>query len=50
MWPKLRAQAGPAPDADGQEPEAEPDPQLELISFPDDNNVKHPDYHFPNFL
>ena len=50
MWPKLRGQAGPAPDADDQEPEAEPDPQLELISFPDDNNVKHPDYYFPNFL
>ena len=50
MWPKLRGQAGPAPNAGDQEPETEPDPQLELLSVPDDSNVKHPDYHFPTFL
>ena len=42
MWPKLRGQAGPAPNAGDQEPEPECDPQLELISIPDDSNVKHP--------
>jgi hypothetical protein len=40
MWPKLRGQAGPAPNAGDQEPES--DPQLELISVPGDSNVKHP--------
>ncbi|KAF8506004.1 hypothetical protein F5888DRAFT_494244 [Russula emetica] len=50
MWPKLRGQAEPAPDAGDQEPEPEVDPQLELISVPDDSNVKHPDYYFPTFL
>jgi hypothetical protein len=38
MWPKLRGQAGPAPNAGDQEPEPESDPQLELISVPDDTN------------
>lgn len=47
MWPKLRGQAGPAPNPGDQEPES--DPQLEIISVPD-SNVKHPDYHFPTFL
>ena len=49
MWPKLRGQAGPAPNAGDQEPEPESDP-LGLISVPDDTNVKHPDYQFPTFL
>ena len=49
MWPKLRGQAGPASNA-GDQPEPESDPQLELISVPDDSNVKHPDYHFSPFL
>jgi hypothetical protein len=49
MWPKLRAQAGPAPLPGVPEPESESDP-LKLISVPDDSNVKHPDYHFPTFL
>ncbi len=50
MWPKLRGQAGPAPNAGDQEPEPEFDPQIELKSVPDDSNVKHPDYDFPTFL
>jgi hypothetical protein len=50
MWPKLRGQAGPAPNAGDQEPEPESDLPLELISVPDDGNVKHPDYLFPTFL
>ena len=50
MWPKLRGQAGPAPHTGDQEPEPESDPQLELISVPDDGNVKHHDYHFSTFL
>jgi hypothetical protein len=52
MWPKLRGQARPAPNAGDQEPEPESDPQLELISVPDDShsNVKHLDYYFPTFL
>ena len=41
MWPKLRGQVGPAPSAGDQEPGPESDPQLELISVPDDSNVKH---------
>ena len=42
VWPKLRGQAGPAPNAGDQEPEPELNPQLELISAPDGGNVKHP--------
>jgi len=52
MWPKLRGQAGPAPNAGDQEPEPETDPQLELISVPDvsNSNVKHPNYPFQPFF
>jgi hypothetical protein len=41
MWPRLRGQAGPAPNAGGHEPEPEFDTQLELIGVPADSNVKH---------
>jgi hypothetical protein len=42
MWPKLRGQAGPAPNAGDHEPEPESDTHLELLSVPADSNVKHP--------
>jgi hypothetical protein len=42
MWPRLRGQAGPAPDAGDDAPEPEFDTHLELISVPGaDGNVKH---------
>ena len=50
MWPKLRGQAGPAPNAGDQEPEPESDPQLELISVPDDTNVNTPIITFQPFF
>jgi hypothetical protein len=50
MWPKLRGQAGPAPNAGDEEPEPESDPQYQLISVPDDSNVKYPDYCSPTFF
>ena len=50
MWPKLRGQAGPAPNAGDREPEPESDPQLELISVPDDSDVNIPIITFQPFI
>ena len=50
MWPKLRGQAGPAPNPGDQEPEPEFDPQLELISAPDDSDVNIPIITFQPFV
>ena len=41
MWPRLRGQAGPDPNADDHEPEPESDTQLNLINVPVDSNVKY---------
>ena len=42
MWPRLRGQAGPAPNAGDDEPEPDFDTQLELIGVPGaDSNVNH---------
>ena len=41
MWPRLRGQAGPAPNADDDEPESEFDTQLKLMGVPADSNVNH---------
>ena len=50
MWPKLRGQAGPSPNSGDHEPEPESDPQLELISVPDDSNVNTPIITFQPFF
>jgi hypothetical protein len=42
MWPRLRGQAGPAPNAGDDEHEPDIDTQLELIGVPGaDSNVNH---------
>ena len=42
MWPRLRGQAGPVPNAGDDLPEPEFDPHLELIGVPGtDSNVRH---------
>jgi hypothetical protein len=48
MWPRLRGQAEPAPNAGDHEPEPEFDTQLELTGVPADSNVKHSRLSLPN--